>query len=136
MQDHLSTYLDAYIERFQVKEAYFSHTPDPELCLSIVIPAYKEPNILPTLRSLAACKAPQGVVEIIIVINAPDDAPQDALHINEGTAGQIHQWNRENKSGFLQHLLIREEALPHKHAGAGWARKIGMDEAAQRWGKS
>ncbi|MEX2591748.1 MAG: family 2 glycosyl transferase [Anditalea sp.] len=136
MQDNLSTILSTYAQRFKVKEAYFTHHPDPDLCMSIVIPAYKEPNILTTLRSLAACRPPSGKVEVIITVNAPENAGKDTLLINQATVQQIEQWKGEEQPDFIQVLVIREESLPRKHAGAGWARKIGMDEAARRWEKT
>ncbi len=133
MKDNLFTFLNTYVQRFQVNKVYFTHSPDKDLCLSIVIPAYKEPDILTTLRSLNDCRAPSGKVEVIIVINAPENAKKESLQVNERTARQIKQWEKGEKSDFIQLLIIREEGLPLKHAGAGLARKIGMDEAAQRW---
>lgn len=133
MQAPLSTFTRTYTRRFQVRAPYYAHPPSEDLCLSIVIPAYKEPDMLTTLRSLNDCRPPSGKVEIIVVINAPEDAIMESLQINEKAAGQIRQWETDEKPDFIQVLVIREEGLPLRHAGAGLARKIGMDEAAQRW---
>lgn len=122
-----------YIQRFQVNGLYFSHLPKKDLCLSIVVPSFKEPDILPTLESLKKCSPPTGSVEVIVVINAPENSPKEIFKTNELTYSQIQTWIEDDKPEFLEVLVIREENLSIKHAGAGWARKIGMDEAAQRW---
>lgn len=132
MRPSLSSIFHTYTQRFRVKDPYFMHPPDPSLCLSIVIPSYKEPDILTTLRSLAACQPPPGAVEIIVVVNAPENAGLKVLEYNQHTLMQLADWDKE-KPAHCSLLLIREENLPLKFAGAGLARKIGMDEAARRW---
>lgn len=121
-----------YTERFQVNRPYFSIPPKDDLCLIIAIPAYKEPNIKATLESLAKCQLPSGTVEIIITINAPENTSVYDLEINRQCESHIKEWVL-SKPDFLEVLIIKEESLPQKHAGAGLARKIGMDEAVQRW---
>jgi glycosyltransferase involved in cell wall biosynthesis len=133
MKENISIVLSTYVQRFQVKGPYFSHAPDPHLCLTVVIPVYKEPAILKTLNSLSACHPPSGVVEVIIVINAPENAEKETLQLNQITAQDIEQWKEKEQPEFMRVLVIREESLPRKHAGAGWARKIGMDDAVHRW---
>lgn len=125
--------LKTYTHRFQVKAPYFSSHPRRELGLIIAIPSFKEPDILPTLRSLASCDRPNGSVELIITINASDGSEPALLEANENTFQQIDSWRMTEKPDFMEVLVIREEHLPKKHAGAGWARKIGMDEAFRRW---
>jgi glycosyltransferase involved in cell wall biosynthesis len=133
MKNSLSTYMHIYTQRFQVNGLYCSHIPKEDLCLSIVVPSFKEPDILPTLESLKNCIPPSGTVELIVVINAPENSPKEFLQTNDLTCKQIQTWIEDDKPDFIEVIVIREEKLPIKHAGAGWARKIGMDEAAQRW---
>lgn len=129
MQELLST----YTQRFLVNPAYIESVPDPNMCLITVIPSYKEPNILPTLQALATCQPPKGSVEVIITVNAPEGSSLEITNINQDTLDQIDHWKANQKPAFMNVFIIREENLPIKFAGAGLARKIGMDEALRRW---
>ncbi len=132
MKSSLIPIIETYINRFQVNQPYFSTRSRDDLSLIIAIPAYKEPNIKATLDSLAKCQPPRGTVEIIIIINAPEHASLMDLEVNRQCENQIIEWST-SKPDFLEILIIKEESLAQKHAGAGLARKIGMDEAVQRW---
>lgn len=124
--------VDVYKNRFQVKEAFISSHPSVDLSLIIAIPSYKEKEIKKTLESLKNCIPPRGDVEVLITINAPDDASAEDLAINDQTVEDIKSIEA-SLPDFLKVHIIRQEQLPKKHAGAGLARKIGMDEAVQRW---
>ncbi|MDO6435819.1 family 2 glycosyl transferase [Cyclobacterium sp. 1_MG-2023] len=122
-----------YKHRFNVNDPYFDESPAEELSLIIVIPSYKEPDISYTLSSLSQCIAPKGMVELIVVINAPENASSDVLEMNRHTISQIRSREKQLVENRISLKLIQEENLPKKFAGAGLARKIGMDEALQRW---
>ncbi|GAB3003847.1 hypothetical protein GCM10027284_21990 [Cyclobacterium sediminis] len=122
-----------YKHRFNVNDPYFDESPAEELSLIVVIPSYKEPDISCTLASLCQCIAPKGKVELIIVINAPENAPPEVLEMNRQTIRQIRSLEKQLAENRIRLKLIQEENLPKKFAGAGLARKIGMDEALQRW---
>lgn len=128
----ISETVEIYTRRFKVRQPYFSESPSQDICLIIVIPSYKEPDILNTLHSLSSCAPPAGTVELIVMVNAPEGASVEDLATNRETIEQIRQW-KSTRPQFLKVLVIREEALPEKLAGAGMARKIGMDEAVRRW---
>ncbi len=125
--------VDTYTKRFNVHAPYFKEAPRKDTCLIICIPAFKEPEILTTLRSLAKGTPPTGAVELIIVVNAPQNATTEILEINSNTVSQINDWIENEQPNFIHTFLIREESILKKDAGAGMARKIGMDEAVQRW---
>jgi Glycosyl transferase family group 2 len=124
--------IETYARRFAVRRPYFSAPPPENLNLIIAIPAYKESDIAHTLQSLASCHRPSGKVELIIMVNAPENASAEALAANQATIQQIEQWDRSTPD-FLKAYVIREEAIQLNHAGAGMARKMAMDEAVQRW---
>ena len=128
----LDKIVSVYTNRFDVKKLYNEAKPSSDLSLIIAIPSYKEPDILTTLESLSACIPPKGFVELIIVINAPENASQEVLNQNKITLSQIESF-KLTAPEFLSIQVILEESLPVKHAGAGLARKTGMDEAVQRW---
>lgn len=99
--------------------------------LFVVIPCYNEPDILPTLNSLATCFPPLAEVSVLVVINDSDDAPEGAIEQNNSTLNSIREWKLEHQDLFFDVQRIYAQALPRKWAGVGWARKIGMDEAVK-----
>jgi glycosyltransferase involved in cell wall biosynthesis len=98
----------------------------------VVIPCYNEPDILTTLNSLANCHSPQANVSVLIVINAAEDAPKEAVEQNILTINSIGQWQLQHPQLFFKIQRIVAASLPQKWAGVGWARKIGMDEAIRQ----
>ena len=99
----------------------------------IVIPCFNEPDIFPTLTSLHNCTLPATSVELIIVINSPDGVANDILLQNRKTCDDIENWKLKHQSSSFRVHCIFEDDLPQKIAGAGLARKIGMDEAIFRY---
>lgn len=132
MTESISSISNTYGNRFKVNPRYFNSKPPHSLSLVIAIPSYKEPDIVRTLESLSQCTAPNGSVEIIIGINAPDNAGSEVTEANHQTALQIERW-KASAPAHLKIMVIREESIPHKWAGAGYARKLIMDEALHRW---
>ncbi len=129
----ISGVYQTYISRFATFPPSIEEAPHRETSLMICIPAINEPHILGTLESLAKCEAPLGKVEVIICINAPEGAGGDILSQNALTQQQVENWKEWHSPEFLKVQVMRIEGLPKKHAGAGWARKIAMDEALARW---
>ena len=105
---------------------------NPDVGMIIVIPCFNEPDIASTLESLFQCEKTEYETEVIIVINAPEDAPIEVLKRNEATFNQIDGFVKMNKPDFHV-FVLREETLPGKVSGVGLARKIGMDEASFRF---
>lgn len=94
----------------------------------VVIPAFKEENILATLRSLNSCLQPPCDVAVVIVNNLPESATDsekaEQLELNK----TIRDF--EGKTSFISFTTIEAFNLPSKSFGAGLARKIGMDMVA------
>lgn len=133
MTQDIATISANYIKRFNVNQPYFRDLPSEDLSLIIVIPSYKEPNISFTLASLCQCIAPQGKVELLVVVNSPENSLQEVVEVNRNTFNQLNTWKNQLAENKIRLKIIAEEKLPKKFAGAGLARKIGMDEALQRW---
>jgi glycosyltransferase involved in cell wall biosynthesis len=101
----------------------------------VVIPSFNEPDILRTLTSLNRCYNPSEIVEVIIVVNSPEGCSENILAQNRKTCRDIENWKRKGQTRkFYVHCIFMEN-LPVKHAGAGLARKIGMDEAVYRFNR-
>ncbi|MBW6537097.1 MAG: glycosyltransferase [Mariniphaga sp.] len=101
--------------------------------ISVVIPCYREPEILQTLQSLFLCRLPDSGVEVIILINHSEIAPKIVKSQNRQTKGEVEQWISENKKEGLKFFVVGPVELRKKWAGAGLARKSGMDEATRRF---
>jgi cellulose synthase/poly-beta-1,6-N-acetylglucosamine synthase-like glycosyltransferase len=103
-----------------------------DLEMVIVIPCYNEPDILGVLSNLMACKPIEGSIEIIVVINSSEREEDDVLHFNANTFWEIEQWKKDNLKEGFKVFVLNFQGLPHKVAGVGLARKLGMDEAVKR----
>ena len=105
--------------------------PSPALGLVVVIPAYEEPELTDSLAALSDCTPPDCDVEVIVVINEPEDASEVTVAHNREIAAIARRWaEQQQRQGFR--CFILHHRLPPKHAGVGLARKIGMDEACRR----
>jgi hypothetical protein len=75
-------------------------------------------------------------VEVLVVVNQSEAADGKVTSINRKTFEEAKKWEERTKGsrdpGFSVFALWEKE-LPKKHAGVGFARKIGMDEAVRRF---
>ncbi len=110
--------------------------PSPLLGIMVVIPCHDEDFLLLSLMSLHKCERPRCDVEVIVVINAGEDAPPAVKAKNRKTFQQAQTWGMVNSRGWLKFHFLHLDNLPKKHAGVGLARKIGMDEACYRFAKA
>ncbi|NNC85271.1 MAG: glycosyltransferase family 2 protein [Bacteroidia bacterium] len=115
----------------QIKEA----VPD-NLHLSVVIPCYKEPELIQTLESLSQCYPTKNKTEVIVVINYSEKETEEIKQYNQETEKEARVWIRSNNSSHIDFHIICAYDLPYKTAGVGLARKIGMDEAVRRFDKT
>ena len=105
---------------------------------SLVIPCYDEPTLLPCLASLRNCHPPPLPVEVIVVVNAPAGAPKEIIDTNRRTYEEALEWIGKNSIPWLHFDVLNFPGMPPKNAGAGLARKTGMDLALHRfeeWGQ-
>jgi len=95
----------------------------------IVIPCYKEPELYRTIQSIFDCERGDFPVEIILLINSYRIDSDEVLTMNRNSYREMNDFaSKYNSSGFfLTPLLV--ENLPGHQTGAGFPRKLGMDEA-------
>ena len=122
--------MNTYFKRYAYRNRLFSDKPDKSLRISIVIPCFKEPDLIATLQSLNNCHPIHGV-EVIVIVNEAEDCNPEISQQNQLTLGELTSWREKEKLNFnlLSHYLI----APIRDAGVGFARKVGMDEAARRF---
>src|SRR4030042_1165316 len=110
-----------------IKEA-----PDNQTGIIIVVPAFDEPSITPLLDSLNSCTEPDCKTEVLIILNAPENASAESLSNNEKCIRNIQAWGKNNKS-FFRLYVINAGRSAKREWGVGLARKTGMDEAIRRF---
>lgn len=126
------TFAQKYLDK-QTEVVGFSEPPHQQLQQIVVIPAYNEPGILRSITSLYQAKMPVSATEIVVIVNAPENAPHSVLQQNAATVRQLHKWQKKHSHSRLKLLVVEKNHLPAKTAGAGMARKTGMDAAVARF---
>ncbi|MBK6264221.1 glycosyltransferase family 2 protein [Marivirga sp. S37H4] len=124
---------NTYFERYAYSKRFIDEIIVDNTFLSVVIPVFKEDNLIATLESLDNCEPTTFPVEVILVINHPEDATQEVKELSESVSEEINVFRSRKKSDFITFHLIKAYDLPKKQAGVGLARKIGMDEASYRF---
>jgi hypothetical protein len=126
-------FADTYFKRFQANKPLIKAPPHHELFLTVVIPCHNEPDLIRSLESLNKCLLPASAVEVIVIINSSENAPNVIIESNRKSYGQALEYCKENSRDSLRFHILNLEDLPPKFAGVGLARKIGMDEALHRY---
>jgi len=108
---------------------------DPEIGLKyiVVIPSYLETRLEESLVSLFDASHPSLPVEVIVVINWPEDESQENIRLSRETVLTTKVWARQHSSEKKQFHVITAGFIPRKKAGVGFARKTGLDEAVRRF---
>ena len=127
------SFADTYLSRYSYRRVKQLPGPNPELLLTIVIPVYNEPHFPDFLKSLLDADPPGIIWEIIIIVNEPEDCPADCHLQNLNTIEIIATLSSTLGRDDLNIHIIDPGPFPRKKAGAGLARRIGMDEAVRRY---
>lgn len=121
-----------YIQNNVVYPPFINDKVSPDLFLVVVIPCLNEPEIIQTLESLWACEKVKSVCEVIVTVNDSETALQEVKDFNQQTYNNLQEWKKANdRQGLVLHPIYAP-SVKEKFAGAGMARKIGMDEAVRR----
>jgi len=99
------------------------------LGLVVTIPCYKEDAIIESVNSLLNCKRPSCHVEIIVLINTPEQTESTVSKLNQSSYIGLKELKQEEN---VHVIPIHIEKIPVKKAGVGLARKLAMDEAYRR----
>ncbi|NPA45520.1 MAG: glycosyltransferase, partial [Chlorobi bacterium] len=126
-------FANTYFKRFKSKEKQIKDLPNNDLFLTLVIPTFNEDELCKSLQSIKDCAMPQKAVEVIVVINSSENTPSEIIEKNKLTYKKAISFAKENSTEKLKFFILNYENLPKKFAGVGLARKIGMDEALQRY---
>ena len=126
-----------YIENYLYKRALFpqiiQEKVNSKTGIIVVIPSYNEPQLVDSLKALYQCKVPNGMVEVIVVINSSEATDEAVLQQNLISKNEAEEWIASNPKSWIKFHIIHKPDFPKKHAGVGMARKTGMDEATRRF---
>ena len=126
-------FADRYIERNVVYPEFINSEVSPLVSMSVMIPCLNEPEIFRTLESLWSCEPVRSYCEVIVVVNESENSSQEVKDFNQQNYLKLFDWKRENDRENLILHPIYVRSVNAKHAGAGMARKIGMDEVVRRF---
>lgn len=128
--------VDQYFKRFQTKKIQIDLLPSNDLKIIIVIPVYNEENISATLDSLFINQDDLSFsVEVITLVNNSEDAKLEIKEQNLATFKELKKLSQTYQIINITLIPVYINNLDQKHAGVGWARKLGMDLALQRFKK-
>ncbi len=127
--------MNQYLQTKTIFTRQIDNKPSLNLGLIVVIPAYDEPFLLLSLMSLKKCDLPVCDIEVIVIINDSEKTDADIKKGNFELYKQANDWALNNSKPRLKFHILYFPDLSAKHAGVGFARKIGMDEACWRFGK-
>lgn len=122
-----------YFNRYKDYKPLLKAPVEEEVDLFVMIPCFREPDILKTLQSLSECNQPEGITEIFVIINEPENCIPEISSFNRETYKEVQQWIIKNKSEKLRFYTSPPVKLAQKWAGVGMARKRGMDEGLWRF---
>lgn len=126
-------FADHYLSRQKNLLPEIKESPERDLGIIVVIPCFDEPDLITSLESLLRCNEPACSVEIIIVFNSALNSSLSSIDQNRKSLDEFIEWREQHSSPNRTFHYIWREDLNNKDAGAGLARKIGMDEAIYRF---
>lgn len=125
-------FAERYIQNNMIYPPLIKEEVLTSLSMVVVIPCLNEPEIIRTLESLWACEPVDSYCEVIVAVNDSESSSQEVKDFNLETYAQLLEWKKANDRNKLILHPIYVPSVQTKFAGAGMARKIGMDEAVRR----
>ena len=126
-------FADRYIEKNIVFPEFIDSEVSPLVSMIVMIPCLNEPEIFRALESLWSCEPIRSYCEVIVVVNESENSTQSVKNFNQETYTKLFDWKKGNDRPNLILYPIYARSVNAKHAGAGMARKIGMDEVVRRF---
>ena len=86
-----------YLLKHQLHPPRVASDPRSDLGIVVVIPCHDEPDLRTTLGALWACDRPPCAVEVLVVINAGEDAAAAVVERNRRTEAEARAWIRSRR---------------------------------------
>lgn len=129
-------FADYYFKKYGSYDPLIVEDVSADTTLFVMIPCYREPDILLTLSSLLQCKPTTGGTEVLVVINEPEHCDHDTAAYNLSTYNRVAGWISRQEQSPVRFFVAGPVKLPQKWAGVGMARKRGMDEGLWRFNQA
>lgn len=137
-------FADAYLLKAGLREALIAPEPHAGLNIIVTIPVNNESGLERCLDSFFKCScnndsgkagADSGSfhAEVLILINAPANAPAEILEQNLATLEATRAWIKAHPHPCMDFHVWLDHSFGKKESGVGTARKILMDEALRRF---
>ncbi len=126
-------FASAYLNEKTIFPRLIDEAPDRNTGIITIVPSYNETGITRLLDSFYWCMEPPCSVEIIIVVNAPENAGVEEIEVNRKTIKEAKEWITGHSDTFFRVYPLTADSAGIKNWGVGLARKTGMDEAVRRF---
>jgi len=127
------SFADSYLSKKLFCPTTINEPPAEDLNIVVIIPCINEPLLTDTVKDLINCDDTILPIEIIIHVNSSEKSEKEILDQNERTVSTLSSLFISKATSKRRFHVIHNKQLPAKHAGAGLARKIAMDEAVNRF---
>ena len=131
-------FIEVYLTKHNFRPS-IEKDPNPRLSICVVIPCFNESGLIESLQSIWNCTRPEMAVEVIIVINSPENCSANILERNKTTLQEASFWMNGHVDESLRYHIIYMPDLPEKFAGVGLAGRddepdvgVGGPAASQR----
>lgn len=101
----------------------------PKISMCVVIPCYNEPDIMDTVHALEGCDNPDKNIAVIVVVNSGENTSNEIVRQNRKTYSDLIAHANQSTKKNITLIPLYFDGIVRKHAGAGYARKLGMDYA-------
>ncbi|MDG2343729.1 MAG: hypothetical protein P8L23_04040 [Flavobacteriales bacterium] len=125
--------VDNYFNRFSSRNKILEDSVSENLSIIVVIPSFNEKDVVGSVESLLSCVVSNFSVEIIIVVNHSENANKEVMDLSLKNIIDLNNLSKKHILKNISVFPIYISDLKDKHAGVGWARKIGMDEGLRRF---
>ena len=126
--------VNQYFNRFPFRKINIALEPSKDLKIIVVIPSFNEKDIQPTIDSLFLKQDNFSFdVEVIVLINNSESEIEEIKEQNLLTLKKLLNLSKTYSNSNMHLIPVLIGDLDSKHAGVGWARKLGMDLATQRF---
>ena len=125
-----------YLNKNASGDSLIQTEPENGLKYIVVIPAYIETRLNDSLVSIFNATPPDSPVEVIVLINWPEDESQENIKLSKEISESAKNFAASHSSPKFKIHVIEAASIPRKKAGVGYARKTGMDEAIRRFERS
>lgn len=126
-------FVNNYINKNIIYPRFIESPIAEDVGLIVMIPCLNEPEIIRTLESLWACSPIKSACEVVVVVNESESSSGEIKATNERTYQELLDWKMQNDRKIMILHPIYARSVDARFAGAGMARKIGMDEIIRRF---